>query len=294
MKSLKGLLLYTEEDSRRNRRAIRLFQEAGQALEMQVELVTDAKWLCQYPDFVINRTRDWRLGEAFEQKGIPVFNSSEVTRVCNDKAVTLEAAEHLGIPVLPWIKGTEEEEYITFYRKISGPMVAKTCEGHGGTAVLWVDSEEALRRVCEKFQGRNWILQQAAAVPGKDLRIYLLGDRIVQAMLRTAGEGFKSNYCLGGKAEIYTCKEPEAEAAKKIAAYLQTDYVGVDFLFHENGKMVLNEVEDAVGARMIYEHTNIDIIREYMEDIRGKLEKRKNMECIKKNTIFPGKWLQTH
>ena len=288
MKSLKGLLLYTEEDSRRNRRAIQLFQEAGQALEMQVELVTDVNRLTdgekqsrqeynqgKRPDFVINRTRDWRLGEAFERQGIPVFNSSEVTRVCNDKAATLEAAEHLGIPVLPWIKGTKGEEYITFYRKISGPMVAKTCEGHGGTEVLWVDSEETLRRVCEKFQGRNWILQQAAAVPGKDLRIYLLGDRIVQAMLRTAGEGFKSNYCLGGQAEIYTCKEPEAEAAKKIAAHLHTDYVGVDFLFHENGQMVLNEVEDAVGARMIYTHTNIDIIREYMEDIRGKLEKRK-------------------
>ncbi len=303
MRSLKGLLLYTEEDSRRNRRAIQLFQEAGRALEMQVELVTDVKQAAygderglrgqnredkqkqewaepeqkrrQYPDFVINRTRDWHLGEAFERRGIPVFNSSEVTRICNDKAATLEIAESLGIPVLPWVKGTDEAECVAFYRAIAGPMVAKICEGHGGTEVLWVDSEEALHRVSETFRGRNWILQQAAAFPGKDLRIYLLGDRVVQAMLRTAEEGFKSNYCLGGRAEVYTCRETELEAAKKLTAHLQPDYVGVDFLFHENGQMVLNEVEDAVGARMIYTHTNIDIIREYMEDIRGKLEKRK-------------------
>ena len=137
MRSLKGLLLYTEEDSRKNRRAIQLFQEAGQALEIKVELVTDVKQTAygderglrgknreeqkqewaepeqkrrQYPDFVINRTRDWHLGEAFERQGIPVFNSSEVTRICNDKAATLEMAENLGIPVLPWVKGTDEAE----------------------------------------------------------------------------------------------------------------------------------------------------------------------------------------
>ena len=36
------------------------------------------------------------------------------------------------------------------------------------------------------------------------------------------------------------------------------DYVGIDFLFNNN-KLVFNEIENVVGARMVYSLTNIDI-----------------------------------
>ena len=37
------------------------------------------------PDFVINRTRDYRIAQLFEKMGIPVFNASAVARLGNDK-----------------------------------------------------------------------------------------------------------------------------------------------------------------------------------------------------------------
>lgn len=38
----------------------------------------------------------------------------------------------------------------------------------------------------------------------------------------------------------------------KIASLLKFDYIGIDFVFN-GGKIVFNEIEDSVGARMVYE-----------------------------------------
>ena len=51
---------------------------------------------------------------------------------------------------------------------------------------------------------------------------------------------------------------------------LGADYYGIDFVF-DNGKAVFNELEDAVGARMIYANTEIDIIGMYIDYIKGSL-----------------------
>ena len=40
------------------------------------------------PDFVINRSRDYIISKEYEKIGIRVFNSSEVTRIANNKGLT--------------------------------------------------------------------------------------------------------------------------------------------------------------------------------------------------------------
>ena len=56
----------------------------------------------------------------------------------------------------------------------------------------------------------------------------------------------------------------------KIASLLKFDYIGIDFVFNE-GKIVFNEIEDSVGARMVYEKTDIDILRLYCDYIKKEM-----------------------
>ena len=53
---------------------------------------------------------------------------------------------------------------------------------------------------------------------------------------------------------------------KRIVPELMADFVGIDFIF-DNGRPVLNEMEDVVGTRMLYSLTNLDPARMYMEYI---------------------------
>ena len=45
---------------------------------------------------------------------------------------------------------------------------------------------------------------------------------------------------------------------KRLMQALPMDYAGIDFMF-SGGKPVFNEIEDVVGARMLYSLTDIDI-----------------------------------
>ena len=50
------------------------------------------------------------------------------------------------------------------------------------------------------------------------------------------------------------------------------DYYGIDFVF-DGGRIVFNELEDAVGARILYAKTNTDILAEYCKYILDNCNK---------------------
>ena len=58
----------------------------------------------------------------------------------------------------------------------------------------------------------------------------------------------------------------------QIASLLKPALVGIDFIFHE-GKTYINEIEDAVGTRMLYQYTDLQIVDMYMAYILEQLNK---------------------
>lgn len=100
--------------------------------------------------------------------------------------------------------------------------------------------------------------------------MWLIGGEIICAVLRKSDSDFRSNFCLGGKALPYELSASEQALVLKIASLLKFDYIGIDFVFNE-GKIVFNEIEDSVGARMVYEKTDIDILRLYCDYIKKEM-----------------------
>ena len=236
---MSGILVYTEKEARRNAFAVKKFKD-----ELDVLLV-DEKYDGE-ADFVINRTNDYRVAERFEQKGIRVFNSSELSKIANDKQLCYDIMEKNNIPIME-----------TRYR--GAPVIKKAVDGHGGTQVYMLESSE-------EFED-GFVYQKPCDTLGKDLRVWLVGDEIITSVLRESRTDFRSNYCLGGSAAIYELSNDEAELVKKAAEIVHGDYIGIDFIFND-GKLVFNEIEDTVGARMVYDKTDIDIIKMYCDYIK--------------------------
>lgn len=252
----RGFLIYEREDAERNRwfvgRLREEFARKGARLDLVVAHAV-GELPNETPDFVIARTRNASVNRFFEGKGIPVFNNSMTCLAANDKYATYELCRECGIPVLPTVTADE-------YRKgmFDFPVVVKTRDGHGGKQVFCArDYDEA----CRMSEGRqaDYIVQPMCSAPGIDMRVYMLGGEVVAAAERR-GEGFRSNWSLGGKARIVQPPEQVRRAAKKICARLGSDWIGVDFLPHDGG-YVLGEIEDPVGARMLYALTDIDVAR---------------------------------
>ena len=81
---------------------------------------------------------------------------------------------------------------------------------------------------------------------------------------------FRSNYCLGGTAALYTLTDKERKLAVQAVRGLEIGMAGIDFIFH-NGEMVFNEIEDMAGARALYALSYYDIADDYIRYIREKI-----------------------
>ncbi len=199
------------------------------------------------PDAVVNRSRDWMLAYELESRGVRVFNSSTVCRVCNDKLESCRLAGKLGIPYMPTsIPGLPFPP--------GPPWVVKSRSGHGGTEVFRADGFREVEPACAGI--RDPIVQTMASEPGRDLRVYVLDGRILASVMRSNDRDFRANYKLGGSIELCDPPAGVAEMVAKFCDALSPDLAGIDFVF--DGRPVFNEMEDAVGTRMLYELTDLD------------------------------------
>jgi ribosomal protein S6--L-glutamate ligase/gamma-F420-2:alpha-L-glutamate ligase len=238
---MKPILIYTPKEAERNR-----FAAEKICTLLGAELVT--------PDYdgeaayVINRTNDYRVAERFEKRGIRAFNPSSFSRLANDKQACYDFMLSKGIEIMPT-------------RYSTPPFVKKPVDGHGGQGVVWCES-------AEDYDDR-FVCQKPASDLGRDLRVWVIGNDIVASILRVSDTDFRSNFCLGGKAINYKLSSEETALVKKIISLVQGDYYGIDFVF-DGGKIVFNELEDTVGARMVYAKTDIDILSRFCDYVIRK------------------------
>ena len=71
---------------------------------------------------------------------------------------------------------------------------------------------------------------------------------------------------------MYSLTADEQELVQKIIDLFNFDMVGIDFILDDNGNLVFNEIEDVVGARMLYQCSDIDIVKEYLSYISKKIK----------------------
>ncbi len=242
---MKPILIYSEKEAKRNSFAVNKIIK-----NLDAVLVTpDYRGNAQY---VINRTNDYSIARFYESRGIRVFNPSALSALANDKQLCYDFMQKNGIEIMP-----------TKYK--TPPFVKKPKNGHGGQGVVMCSSAEQY--------DDNMVCQKPASDLGRDLRVWIIGSQIIASVLRTSKTDFRSNYCLGGSAEVYTLSKEEEKLVKRIISLIKGDYYGIDFVFN-NSHIVFNEIEDTVGARMLYDidEINIDIIDMFCEYIKNEMK----------------------
>ncbi|WP_163581008.1 ATP-grasp domain-containing protein [Gracilibacillus saliphilus] len=270
---MNGWLIYRKEDAEKNKTFIDWLQTEAEALEIELELVIyheltygiqDRRlfidWKGQdYPDFVMMRAIDPLLSQQFELLGIRVYNDSRVATIANDKAQTHQLFASYGIPMVDtyFIKKAELMEYSFCF-----PIIVKAVNGRSGNQVHMLDSLADL----PPLTSERYIVQ-SLAIPGKDLRVFAMGGKVIGSVLRESDSDFRANYTLGGKATLYPLSSSEQELVDKIISILPADFIGIDFVFDKQGGLLFNEIEDIVGSRTLTSLTDINIAKLYLEHI---------------------------
>jgi len=107
---------------------------------------------------------------------------------------------------------------------------------------------------------RNLLVQRyVSASRGRDLRLFVVGDRVVAAIRRHAPPGsFKANLHLGGTAKEFVPDADLTALALSAAARIGLDVAGVDLLEGEDGPLV-TEVNASPGLEGVEDATGIDV-----------------------------------
>lgn len=263
------ILIYQQEDADKNIEYIKLYENECKRRGLECTLKITGRPGCGVTDFdrltagcspdkdiFINRSRDAVLTAYLESHGFKVYNNSLIAVLGNDKLKAVRYMEKLGIPVMK----TYDTVPDTF------PFVMKTIDGHGGSEVYLVNNAAELLNTVETLKGRNVLYQEFCDTPGRDKRVYIVGNKVVAAMLRSSDKDFRSNYSLGGNAEFSPLTDDETEIVDKILSALDIGHAGIDLIYH-NGRPVFNELEDVVGSRMLYRYTDINVVKLFIDYI---------------------------
>ena len=200
-----------------------------------------------------------------EQMGVYCANSANGIQNARDKLRSLQIlsrSEHeIGIPQTTFVR--DRADALAAIERVGGvPVVIKLIEGTQGIGVILAEHRETALAIIEALQWvrQNVLIQKFVEESrGRDIRAFVVGDRVIAAMRRTAsGSEFRSNVHRGGTTEAIQLDPKYTETAIRAAQIMGLRIAGVDMLEGRDGPLVM-EVNSSPGLEGIEGATGIDI-----------------------------------
>ena len=234
------------------------------------------------PDFVIPR-----VGSAttyyqkavfrhLERMGVLFINSSDAIDNVKDKLYTMQilAQNNIPHPKTMLVKNPVDSNYVS--KNIGFPIVVKSLSGTHGKGVYLAENKrnfEQLVEMMEQFNDRfNIILQEFVTDSfGRDLRIIVVGGKVIGAMKRESVDGdFRANVTRGGGAKPVELDEQMEYLALESTKLLGLDIGGVDLLYDNEGYKIC-EVNSSPGFRGMEKYTEIRVAEQIVTYVKNKL-----------------------
>jgi ribosomal protein S6--L-glutamate ligase len=212
----------------------------------------------------------------FEQ--MDVFSSASSNGIANsrDKLRCLQilSRHQIGIPQTEFVR--EKRDVLPAIERIGGvPIVIKLLEGTQGVGVILAETKGTASAIIETLQStrQNVLVQKfVAESKGRDIRAFVVGDRVVAAMRRVAqGDEFRSNVHRGGRTERVVLDEAYCETAVRCAQIMGLRVAGVDMLESNEGPQVM-EVNSSPGLEGIETCTQLDIAGAIIDYISAQVD----------------------
>ena len=100
---------------------------------------------------------------------------------------------------------------------------------------------------------------------GEDLRVIVIGGKVMGAMLRKSTDGsFKANITRGGTGKNFEMNEEIYYLATETAKALNLDIAGVDLLFHSDGYKIC-EANSAPGFEGFEKYCKVNLAKEIVQ-----------------------------
>jgi RimK family alpha-L-glutamate ligase len=197
-----------------------------------------------------------------ERLGVFVVNPAFSIERSVDKYHTLALFEEHGLPVPRTVVTESLEEALKGFHDLGGDVVIKPLfgsRGIGSTRVTDPDVAERLFRAIIFYHGVLY-LQEFLPHGDSDVRVFLVGDKIVAAMRRVSAN-WKANISLGAKPMALDLSRDLERLTFEAANTLGCKVAGVDLLETSKGPVIV-ELNSQPGWRGLQTVASVNIAEE--------------------------------
>ncbi len=212
----------------------------------------------------------------FAAQGTYCLNGPVAIGRSRDKLRTLQILSGKGINIPKTGFADSPADTKDLIKMIGGaPLIIKLLEGTQGIGVVLAETNKAAESVINAFKSlKAQILVQEFIKEsrGVDLRLFVVGDKVVGAMERHAAEGeFRANIHLGGTGSKAKITPQERRMAIQAAKFMELRVAGVDIIRSERGPMIL-EINSSPGLEGVEAATGKDIASLMIEHLEKNVK----------------------
>jgi [lysine-biosynthesis-protein LysW]--L-2-aminoadipate ligase len=214
-------------------------------------------------DRCVAHSRSGYTLRALQRWGIPTLNSAEAVRLCDDKAENSLVLEAAGIPTPRTLLAFDIESAIRACEAVGYPAVLKPVTGSWGRLLARVNGPEQARAILEQKRDLGSVhhaifyVQEYIAKPDRDIRAYVVGDRVLAASYRTA-KHWVTNAARGAESMPCPITPDIEELALRACRAVGARLAGVDLIEAEDGLEVI-EVNTGGEFKGLMSTTDVDI-----------------------------------
>jgi ribosomal protein S6--L-glutamate ligase len=207
--------------------------------------------------------------------------SADSFTVAHDKLLThLELQKH-SIPM--------PRTYITatvpaakkVLESLNGPVMMKFPHGTGGKGVMYADSYASASSLLDALSAlrQPFILQEYIETDGTDLRIIVIGNKVVASMKRKAGfMEARANFHSGGTGVAFEPDQATKRLAIDVARAIKAEICAVDILPSSRGPLVI-EANISPGLQLISKVTKVDVADAIAKHLFERTVEMKNRQA---------------
>jgi len=223
-----------------------------------------------------------------EEHGVPVINSPRAIERSVDKFYTDARLREAGLPTPDTVVCERIDDAMPAVRAMlertppdgcEGAVVIKPIFGSMGHGIVRVADPDVAFRVLQSLDRIRAVfyIQRAVDSGGRDVRVFVVGDRVIGAIERRASGGdWRTNVSRGGSARAFGVPDVWAALAQRAAAAIGADYAGVDLLPSKDGGVFVLEVNGIPGWQGLQRATGIDVAGTVVDYLVDRVRTRRS------------------
>jgi len=212
----------------------------------------------------VSTTKGMYAAYFLESLGVPVVNSFEVGKICEDKFLTSLVLFKSGVPTPKFALAFSFEEAKKAVNQLGGfPIVVKPVLGSWGRLLAKINDIDSLEAVIEHKnvlgspQQKIFYLQEYIPKPGRDIRSFVIGGRVICAIYRYSSHWI-TNTAQGGKAVNCPLTKDIKEISELASKAIGGGILALD-IFETKDGLKVNEVNHTMEFKNSQKPTKKDI-----------------------------------